>query len=99
MSWLIMLLSAPVRLFMAWRDPPVTWEQIDHMRCDEIQVKRMLQSTRATADACIDAYSYSMLQEQVSDLDERHKFITIEIRRLLNLAAHQGLITDRITMV
>ena len=93
------LLSAPVRLFMAWRDPPVTWEQIERMRCDEIQVKRMLQSTRTSADACLDAYSYSMLQEQISDLDERHIFINAEIRRLYDVASRQGLVKDRFTIV
>jgi hypothetical protein len=96
MSWIKMIFSGPVNLikFLLWREPAVTWEMLEHNRCDELQVKCMLQSTRAACDSCLDAYAYSMLQEQIRDLEERHACIIAERRRLNEKALQQGLTTD-----
>ena len=100
MSWLMLILAAPVSLvrYLMWREPTVTWEMLEQNRRDEIQVKCMLESTRATCESCLDAYVYSMMQEQVRELEERHVFILTERQRLNARALQQGLTTDAAIM-
>jgi hypothetical protein len=91
-----MIFSGPVNLlkYLLWREPAVTWDMLEQNRCDEVQVKCMLESTRVACDTCLDAYAYSMLQEQVRDLEERHACIITDRRRLNEKALQQGLTTD-----
>ena len=97
MSWINMIMAAPVRFIkrMLWREPVLTFQDLEQNQCDEIQVKRMLQSSRAQCDACLDSYTYAVLQEQVDDLEQRHKCIMADRKRLNNVAVQQGLIIDR----
>ena len=96
MSWLMMILAAPLSLarYLLCREPEVTWEMLEQNRREEIQVKCMLESTRITCESCLDAYVYSMMQEQVRELEERHAFIITERQRMNARALQQGLTMD-----
>jgi hypothetical protein len=97
MSWIKMMFVGPANLlrYFFFSEPRVTWEMIEHNRCEEIQVKCMLQSTRDACNTCLDAYAYAMLQEQVVDLDERYKGIIVDRNRLNARALKEGLMLDK----